>query len=116
MVSLQRRQVRRQKYWYLVQSGRVKGKPRIVWQKYLGTPDRIKELLEQAQKGGGPLEVDVTNFGPAAALRLAQELGLVEIIDRLVPKRDQGYSGRGAPPHRRAEPVPRPLRQAPDPS
>lgn len=92
MVSLQRRRVRRQRPWYLVESGRVKGKPRIVWQKYLGTPARIKKLLEQAEKGGGPIEVDVANFGPAVPLRLAQELEIVQTIDRLLPKRNQGYS------------------------
>ncbi|MGC2204689.1 MAG: transposase, partial [Thermoplasmata archaeon] len=63
MVSLVLRQVRRQRYWYLVESGRVRGRPRIVWQKYLGTPQRIRELVERAQTGGGPLEVDVAEFG-----------------------------------------------------
>lgn len=92
MVSLVRRQVRRQRYWYLVESGRVKGRPRIVWQKYLGTPDHLRELLERAESGGGPIEVDVTDFGPAAPLAIARELQLVETIDALVPKRDQGYS------------------------
>ncbi len=92
MVSLVRRRVRRQRYWYLVESGRVRGRPRIVWQKYLGTPQRIRELLEKAEAGGGPLEVDVADFGPAPLLALARELGLVETIDRLLPKRDQGYS------------------------
>jgi len=92
VVSLVRRQVRRQRYWYLVESGRVKGRPRIVWQKYLGTPDHLRALLERAEMGGGPLEVDVADFGPAPLLALARELGLVETIDRLIPKRDQGYS------------------------
>ncbi|MDG6913620.1 MAG: IS1634 family transposase [Nitrososphaerota archaeon] len=92
MVSLTRKKVRRQAYWYLQECQRVKGRPRITWQKYLGTPDRIKELLEQAEKGEGPLEVDVANFGPAAPLRLAQELEIAQTIDRLLPKRNQGYS------------------------
>jgi transposase len=92
VVSLVRRQVRRQRYWYLVESGRVNGRPRIVWQKYLGTPQRIRELIEKAEAGGGPFEVDVADFGPAPLLAVARELGLVETIDRLVPKRDQGYS------------------------
>ena len=92
VVSLVQRQVRRQKYWYLVESGRVQGRPRIVWQKYLGTPQHIRELLERGQTGGGPLEVDVAEFGPAPLLAVARELELADTIDRLVPKRDQGYS------------------------
>lgn len=92
VVSLVLRPVRRQKYWYLVESGRVKGRPRIVWQKYLGTPQHIRELLERAQAGGGPLEVDVIDFGAAPLLRFAREVDLVGTIDRVAPKRDQGYS------------------------
>ena len=92
MVSLVRRRVRRQRYWYLVESGRVRGKPRIVWQRYLGTADRIRSLLEDAERSGGAIEVDVADFGAAALLAIARELEVVETIDRLVPKRDQGYS------------------------
>ncbi|MGI0155208.1 MAG: IS1634 family transposase, partial [Thermoplasmata archaeon] len=92
MVSLTRKKVRRQAYWYLQECQRVRGKPRITWQKYLGTPNRIRELLERAEKGGGPLEVDVADFGPAPLLAIARELRVVETIDALVPKRDQGFS------------------------
>jgi transposase len=92
VVSLTRKKVRRQAYWYLQECHRVEGRPRITWQKYLGTPGRLKALLEKAEQGGGPLEVDVAHFGPTAPLRLLQELRLVETIDRLIPKRDQGYS------------------------
>jgi transposase len=92
VVSLTRKKVRRQSYWYLQECRRVRGNPRITWQKYLGTPQRIRELLEKAEAGGGPLEVDVTDFGPAPLLAVARELELVETIDRLIPKRDQGYS------------------------
>jgi len=91
MVSLVKRRVRRQHYWYLVESGRVNGKPRIVWQKYLGTPARVKEMLERAGTGG-PIEVDVALFGSAPLLRIASELRLAEAVDMIVPKRDQGYS------------------------
>ncbi len=92
MVSLTRKKVRRQAYWYLQECQRVDGRPRITWQKYLGTPDHLRALLENAEKGGGPIEVDVADFGAAPLLRLSREAGLVATIDRLVPKRDQGYS------------------------
>jgi hypothetical protein len=68
------------------------GRPRITWQKYLGTPDHLRTLLERTEAGGGPLEVDVADFGPAPLVALARELGLIETIDRRVPKRNQGYS------------------------
>ena len=92
VVSLTKKKVRRQSYWYLQECQRVRGKPRITWQKYLGTPDHLRELLERTERGGGPLEVDIADFGVAAPLAIARELRLVETIDALVPKRDQGYS------------------------
>ena len=92
MVSLTKKRVRRQSYWYLQECQRVRGKPRITWQKYLGTPDHIRALLESAERGGGPIEVDVADFGAAPLLRLLRELDLIATIDRVAPKRDQGYS------------------------
>ena len=92
MVSLTKKKVRGQTYWYLLECRRVNGKPRITWQKYLGTADRVLELISRAEGTGGPLEVDVANFGPAPLLALARELRIVETIDSLVPKREQGYS------------------------
>ena len=34
-------------YYYATQSGRVNGRPRIVWQKYLGSVDAILKRFEQ---------------------------------------------------------------------
>ena len=34
-------------YYYVVESARVDGKPRIVQQTYLGTADRLAELLKE---------------------------------------------------------------------
>ena len=33
-------------YWYAVESQRVNGKPRIVWQKYLG---KVKDIVNATQ-------------------------------------------------------------------
>ena len=49
MVSLTNERVRRQSYRYLQECQRASGKPRITWQKYLGTPDHIS-----ARPSGGP--------------------------------------------------------------
>lgn len=77
-------------YYYAAESARVKGKPRIVWQKYLGTLDTI---LERANKDSqtGLKEVEIFEAGSVAAmLRIVEKIGLVEIIDSVIPKRDQG--------------------------
>ena len=77
-------------YYYAVESARVDGKPRIVWQKYLGTIDAI---VKRADKATPPKPKETVIFeagGIAALLRIAQRLELLELINEVVPKRDQG--------------------------
>lgn len=77
-------------YYYAVESKRVDGKPRIVWQKYLGTVD---DIIRKCSSSSETVEVDIFSAGGVAAmLRIAQKLSLIEIIDKEVPKRDQGAS------------------------
>lgn len=77
-------------YYYAVESARVDGKPRIVWQKYLGTLDDIVRRKTQ-QDPSLPGEVDIFSAGGVAAmLGIAQKLSLIGIIDNEIPKRDQG--------------------------
>ena len=79
-------------YYYAVRSARVKGKPRIVWQKYLGTLDTIIRRLE-GSSAPDPIETTLFEAGGVAALmQIAAKIGLVEIIDSIVPKRSQGPS------------------------
>lgn len=55
---------------------------------YLGTATQV---LEKIRGGQHPQAVDVKEFGLVmAALREAERIGLVDVIDRLVPKRKQG--------------------------
>ena len=37
-------------YYYYVESARVNGKPRIVKQEYLGTAEKIAEIIKEKQK------------------------------------------------------------------
>ena len=79
-------------YYYIAEGARVKGKSRIVRQWYLGS---INKLIELAEGKGHvkPKEVAVLEEGSVAALlQEANQLGIVDIIDRLVPKRSQGMS------------------------
>ncbi len=78
-------------YYYAVESKRVDGKPRIVWQKYLGTLDDI--VRKCSSPNNEVSEVDIFSAGGVAAmLRIANKLSLIDIIDKEVPKRDQGAS------------------------
>lgn len=79
-------------YYYAVESARVEGRPRIVWQKYLGTVDAIVARAE-GSKPPKPREAVLFEAGGVAGLlRIAQRLGLLDLINRHVPKRDQGPS------------------------
>lgn len=57
---------------------------------YLGTAEQV---LSKIRDGQQPQTVDVKEFGlVTAALHEAERIGLVDVIDRLVPKRRQGYT------------------------
>ena len=81
-------------YYYLVESARVNGKPRIVSQEYLGTA----EELAAAMRGGGlglPDRVQHKDFGAvAAAWGLLEDLGVAGIINEVAGARraDAGAS------------------------
>ena len=79
-------------YYYAVESKRVDGKPRIVWQKYLGTIDAIVERTEGSRPQPPKEAVIFEAGGIAALLRIAQLLQLPELIDQAVPKREHGPS------------------------
>ena len=74
-------------YYYLVESARVGGKPRIVSQRYLGSADEIAERLSES----GPGEPDRTRhvgFGDLAGVwSMLERLGVVEIVDDVVGRR-----------------------------
>ena len=74
-------------YYYLVESARVGGKPRIVSQRYLGPAEEIVARLS----GGGPGEPDRTRhlaFGDLAAVwSMLDRMRVVEIVDEVVGQR-----------------------------
>lgn len=93
MASIIKKVKKNKAYYYAVQSGRVNGKPRIIWQKYLGTIDDIINHKDKSSDRLEVAEVDVFEAGAVAAmLGIAKKIGLIEIIDSIVPKRDQGPS------------------------
>ena len=81
-------------YYYLAESARVGGKPRIVSQEYLGTAQE----LAAAMRGGGlglPGRVQHRHFGAVAACwGLLEDLGVAGIIDAVTGSRrsDAGAS------------------------
>lgn len=86
MPSLTKKIVRGRPYYYLRESQRVHGRPKIVSTIYLGSAESIRDRLLSPQ----PAEVAVHEFGGSAAtFSMAQALEVVATIDRHVPKRGQ---------------------------
>ena len=88
MASIYKKTIRGRIYYYARECRRVDGKPKIVWQKYLGKADDIVAALSQpAAATAAPLQhAVISEFGAVVALfDLAQRLRLVEFIDRHVP-------------------------------
>jgi transposase len=89
MASIIKKTIHGRPYYYARECRRVDGKPKVVWQKYLG---RAEDLIAAAAgretaAPPQPREAVVTEFGGSAALYdLACRLRLVEFIDRHVPK------------------------------
>jgi len=93
MASIIKKIIRDKPYYYARECQRIDGKPKIVWQKYLGKADDIIAALTQVPAVAAASSAVVTEFGAVAALYdLATRLGLVEHIDRHVPKRGRGPS------------------------
>lgn len=93
MASIIKKKKKNQYYYYIVESQRVNGKPRIVWQKYLGKVEDIAKAMDEPEQLATPKHARVFDFGAVAALYdIAQKLKLVETIDNHVPKREQGAS------------------------
>jgi len=94
MATINKRTNKSGTYYYLVESARVNGKPRIVKQEYLGTAARIEEAVKRLSSGASipdPDLVKVYEFGAVTALySVADRLDIRQIIDNVAGKRNQG--------------------------
>jgi transposase len=79
-------------YYYLVESGRVDGKPRITHQIYLGTAEKVAALV-QARSAPIPLAATSRKCGLPGALWLAaQRSGVLDLLQSLWPQPASGPS------------------------
>lgn len=93
MAYIIKKRVRGGTYYYAAQSARVDGKPRIVWQKYLGTLEDIIKKVDNTPLETSKKEAVIFDAGGVAAmLRIADEIQLTKIIDKIIPKNGLGPS------------------------
>src|ERR1035441_10993644 len=93
MASLTPKTLKGRTYYYARECQRVNGKPKIVKTVYLGSLDHIIQAVTHPQEPLRPQTVRLASFGDVAALfDQACQIGLIELIDAQIPKRDQGLS------------------------
>jgi len=91
MIHVSKKKKKGKEYLYLEQTGRVNGKSKRLWQKYLGPADKFKDLSKLSLNID--VETETIEFGLIASLLLmAKKLDLVHIINTIVTKRKQGLS------------------------
>jgi transposase len=80
MATIQSKKSRGHKYWYIVESRRVNGKPRPIVLEYLGRPDDLLKRLQGLSKG---LRLKSYSHGAIAALlNVAHELDISSLINQ----------------------------------
>ena len=90
-ISLTKKKIKGHLYYYARECQRVDGRPKIVWQKYLGKSEDIVKAMEHG--GGPPAYAEIFEHGLSAALW--KECVVAEIVgqvDAVCPKRKQGLS------------------------
>jgi transposase len=92
MASLVAKKKGNKLYYYVVESARVDGKPRIVHQAYLGTAEKLADLVRD-RTAPVPLAATTREFGlPAALWAAAQQTGVWDLLHSLWPTPRSGPS------------------------
>lgn len=92
MASLVAKKKGNQLYYYVVESARVEGKPRIVQQTYLGSAERVAALVKD-RTAPLPLSATTIDFGlPGALWVAAQQSGVWAALESLWPQPRSGPS------------------------
>jgi transposase len=92
MASLVAKKKGNKLYYYVVESARVDGKPRIVHQAYLGTAEKVAELVKN-RTAPVPLSATMRDFGLPGSLWLAaQQTGVFSLLESLWPQPRSGPS------------------------
>jgi transposase len=82
-------------YYYLAESARVDGKPRIVSQQYLGSAEEVLAKLA-GEPMGTPVRSQHKEFGALAAVwSVLERLGVAAVVDAVAPRRADAAATTG---------------------
>ena len=91
MPYITRKRIKGAVYYYAEECERKNGRVKRKWQKYLGSAEKIVQAV--TQPGPVPAFADIFALGcPAAYVRIAEDYQFMNIIDSVLPKRNQGLS------------------------
>ena len=95
MAHLHKKMKKGRPYYYIREIARVNGKPTVVSQVYLGSPERMLELASGAVGEDKVNKLKSEEFGALwLANHIDQKIDLVGLIDEVVPKaKDKGETG-----------------------
>ena len=95
MASIVGKRQGNQTYYYLVESARVDGKPRIVSQQYLGSSVEVMAKLA-GSSAGEPVRTQHKSFGDVAAVwSVLERLDVAGVIDAVVSRRRDAAASVG---------------------
>jgi transposase len=96
MASIVGKRQGNQTYYYLVESARVGGKPRIVSQQYLGSADEVMAKLA-GHPAGAPVRSQHKRFGDLASVwSMLERLDVAGTVDAVVTRRADAGASVGA--------------------
>ena len=87
MAHLHKKMKKGRPYYYIRKIKRVNGKPKVVSQIYLGSPDTMLRRLQEAEARGKPLKVASRQYGALfVCSELERELDTIGIVDGIVER------------------------------
>lgn len=88
LAGLIKQKVNGRSYYYVIETKRVNGQPRVVSKKYLG---KLDDIVRKVTEPPQPSAVKSREFGlTAALLSISDKLSFVKLVDDVVIKRNQG--------------------------
>jgi transposase len=87
MPSLKKKIIKGHIYWYAVQMARIDGKPKQVWQTYLGTAEKIIEVMKGSEDKPYARFKSFQYGKIAAMLQISEELNFIEIVNKHTDKK-----------------------------
>jgi len=87
MPSLKKKIIKGHIYWYAVEMARINGKPKQVWQMYLGTAEKIIEVMKSSEDKTYARFKSFQYGKIAAMLQISEELNFIEIVNKHTEKK-----------------------------